>query len=431
MAKRSSLRWWLAFLFFIIGLVAYMDRSNIAVVATPMMKDFGMDKIEFGFLNSLFSLGYAASQIPAGLLSEKFGARFIVTFSLLWWSVFTMLTASVKSYGLLGAVRLLFGVGEGPMYPGNAVFNTYWFSKQEKGRASSALLAGSYFGPVIGPAITVGIFQAFGWKAAFYTFGLAGIIIAVIWCLIGRNKPEDHPKISKEELDYIVKERSVANEVKKAAPWKQLLKNIRFWIFGLTYFVTIYIVTIYLVWLPTYLQEARHLTMAKSGLSASLPWLAIFITVMSGGAISDKLLSKGKSKMVARGGLAIGGLIAFAITMFLASRAQNTTMSVLWLTLSLGSLGFPVVTSWAVANDLGKEFAGSVSGWMNMWGNIGAFLSPLVCGWLAQTIGWNAALLINIIPIIVTAVLWFAVLPDYPLFKKKDESIKLVKNVNI
>lgn len=84
MAKRSRLRWWFAFLFFIIGLVAYMDRSNIAVVAETMMKEFGMDKIQFGFLNSLFSLGYAASQIPAGLLSEKFGARFIVTFALLW-----------------------------------------------------------------------------------------------------------------------------------------------------------------------------------------------------------------------------------------------------------------------------------------------------------------------------------------------------------
>ncbi|WP_276210697.1 MFS transporter [Heyndrickxia coagulans] len=424
MVRRSRLRWWFAFLFFIIGLIAYMDRSNIAVVASPIMESFGINKVQFGFLNSLFSLGYAISQIPAGLLSEKFGARIIVSCSLIWWSIFTMLTATVRTFGSLGAVRLLFGMGEGPMYPGNAVFNTYWFSKKEKGRASSALLAGSYFGPVIGPAITVSIFQAFGWKAAFYTFGIIGIVVAFIWYALSRNKPEDHPKISKEELEYIIKERSVAKEVKKAAPWGYLLRTPRFWIFGLTYFVTIYIVTIYLVWLPTYLQEARHLTLAKSGLSASLPWLAIFITVMTGGAISDRLLSKGKSRMVARGGLAIGGLIAFAITMFLASRTETTTTSVLWLTLSLGSLGFPVVTSWAVANDLGREYAGSVSGWMNMWGNIGAFLSPLVCGWLAQTLGWNIALLVNIIPIIVTAFLWFAVRPDRPLFENQLSSSK-------
>jgi MFS transporter, ACS family, glucarate transporter len=431
MAKRSYLRWWLAFVFFLIGLVAYMDRSNIAVVASPMMKAFGMDKLQFGFLNSLFSLGYAASQIPAGLLSEKYGARFMVTFALLWWSVFTMLTASVRSYGLLGFVRFLFGMGEGPMYPGNAVFNTYWFRKQEKGRASSALLAGSYFGPVIGPAITVGIYQAFGWQSVFFVFGIIGILVAILWYAFGRNKPEDHPLISKEELDLILKERAVAVEVKKAAPWGQLLTNIRFWIFGLTYFITIYIVTIYLVWLPTYLQEAHHMSLAKSGLSASLPWLAIFITVMTGGAISDRLLSKGKSKMAARGGLAIGGLIVFAITLFFAAKTQDPVLNVLWLTLSLGALGFPVVTSWAVANDLGKEYAGSVSGWMNMWGNIGAFLSPLVCGWLAQTVGWDETLIISIIPILIAAVFWFGIRPDTPIFSEEKHMAKESKGINL
>ena len=120
-------------------------------------------------------------------------------FALIWWSVFTGLAAIVKSHGLLALVRFIFGVGEGPMYPGNAVFNTYWFPKQEKGRAASALLAGSYFGPVIAPVITVAIFQAWGWQAVFYIFGL-GHLVALIWYMIGRDKPEDHPFVNKQEL---------------------------------------------------------------------------------------------------------------------------------------------------------------------------------------------------------------------------------------
>lgn len=127
----SRVRWWLAFLFFLIGLIAYMDRSNISIIAKPMMEDLSMDKIQFGLLASLFSLGYAVTQIPAGILAERIGARRTVFLSLIWWSVFTGLTAMVKSHGLLAAVRFLFGVGEGPMYPGNAVFNTYWFQKSE------------------------------------------------------------------------------------------------------------------------------------------------------------------------------------------------------------------------------------------------------------------------------------------------------------
>lgn len=418
MQKSKNLRWWLAFVFFLIGLVAYMDRSNISVVAKPMMHDFHMDKVQFGFLNSLFSLGYALSQIPAGLLSERYGARFIVAFAMLWWSLFTVLTAAVRSYGALGAVRFLFGMGEGPMYPGNAIFNTYWFRKQEKARASSALLAGSYFGPVIAPIITVGLYNAWGWHAVFYAFGVVGVVVTIVWFLLGRNKPEDHPSISQEELALILKDRTVTSETKTVAPWGRMLKNPRFWVFGLQYFITIYIVTLFLVWLPTYLQEAHHMTLSKSGFAASLPWLAIFITVMTGGAISDRMVKNGKSKMVARGSLAIGGLIVFAIAMFLAAHATTSSMNILWLTISLGSLGFPVVTSWATALDLGNQFSGSVAGWMNFWGNVGAFLSPLVCGWLAQNIGWEATLLFSIIPIFIAIVLWFGVKPDKVLINQ-------------
>jgi ACS family glucarate transporter-like MFS transporter len=413
-SKPTRMRWWLGFVFLLIGLVAYMDRSNISVVAGSMMKEFNMDKVQFGWLNSLFSLGYALIQIPAGLLAEQLGARSIVTFALIWWSVFTMLTAAVSSYGMLAVVRTLFGFGEGPMYPGNAVFNTYWFTKKEKGRASSALLAGSYFGPVIAPVLTVAIVQAWGWQAVFYVFGVLGMILAMAWFFISRNKPEQHPFVNEAELKIIMEGRSVSEDQKKMAPWGHLLKNGRFWALGLQYFVVLYIVTLFLVWLPTYLQEARHFSLIKMGFAASLPWLAIFLSVMAGGAISDRILASGRSKLFARGTLAIGGLLVFTVAMYLAAYANEPWMNVLWLTISLGSLGFPVVSSWAVANDMGNQYAGSVSAWMNLWGNIGAFLSPLLCGWLAQNFGWETTLLVSIVPVFGAIVLWFCVRPDRP-----------------
>jgi ACS family glucarate transporter-like MFS transporter len=418
-AKPTRIRWWLAFVFFLIGLIAYMDRSNISVVAEAMMQDFHMDKVEFGWLNSLFSLGYALAQIPAGLLAEQFGARWIVTIALFWWSIFTCLTAAVSSYGWLAVIRTFFGVGEGPMYPGNAVFNSYWFTKQEKGRAASALLAGSYFGPVIAPVLTVAIFQAWGWRSVFIVFGAIGLLIGMIWFCIGRDRPEQHPWVNKAELSIITEQRAVHDENKAVAPWGKFLKNVRFWALGLQYFVVIYIVTFFLVWLPTYLQEARHFSLTKMGFAASFPWIAILLTVLAGGALSDRLLRNGKSKLIARGGLAIFGLIVFTVSMYLAVYATNPWLNVLWLTLSLGSLGLPVVTSWAVANDLGNEYSGSVSGWMNLWGNIGAFLSPIFCGWLAQNFGWDATMLFNIVPILLAILLWFAIRPDRPLLNLK------------
>ena len=109
-----------------------MDRSNISYIAAPMMKDLGLTKTQFGLLASFFSLGYAFMQVPSGMLAEKFGPRKMITIALVWWSAFTILTGMIKHHGLLYFIRFLFGVGEAPMYPSNAVFNSFWFAKMKK-----------------------------------------------------------------------------------------------------------------------------------------------------------------------------------------------------------------------------------------------------------------------------------------------------------
>ncbi|MCM3186754.1 MFS transporter [Priestia megaterium] len=413
--KRIGLRWGLAVIFFIVGLVAYMDRANISVVAQPMMEDLHMNKVEFGLLSSLFYLGYCFAQIPGGILSEKFGSRKIITLAVTWWSIFTAMTAAASSYILLCIVRFLFGMGEGPMYPGNAVFNSYWFQKHEKGRAASALLAGSFFGPIIAPGISVAIMAVFGWHGVFYSFAFIGIIIAVAWYMIGRDKPEHHPWISEKEKLLIIENRSVTGTERKSAPWKYYLRNVQFWAVGIQYLVVIYMNTFFLTWLPTYLIEARNFSLKEMGFAASFPWIAICFSVLAGGAISDVILQKTNSRMMARGTLAILGFIFFIIGLYFAAYSTSSWLNVLWLTVALGALGLPIVASWAIANDLGQEFSGSVSGWMNLWGSIGGVTSPILCGWFAQELGWNTTLLINIIPIGLAILLWFLIKPDRPL----------------
>lgn len=418
--RKVGLRWGLAFIFFIVGFIAYMDRSNISIVAKPMMDDLNLSKVEFGFLSSLFYLGYCFAQIPGGMLAEKFGARKIVTLALAWWSLFTALTAATSSYVVMCIIRFLFGTGEGPMYPGNAVFNSYWFQKHEKARAASALLAGSFFGPVVAPVVSVGILAMFGWQGVFYIFGALGIVIALIWYVVGRDKPEQHPWISAREKMLITENRSVTNTVKKSAPWKQYLKNVRFWAVGIQYLVIIYMNAFFLTWLPTYLLEARHFSLNQMGFAASLPWLAICITVLAGGAVSDSILKKTNSRMKARGSLAIIGAVFFMAGLYFAAYTTSPWLNVLWLTVALGALGLPIIGSWAIANDLGQEYAGSVSGWMNMWGSIGSVTSPILCGWFAQNLGWNATLLINVAPLGIVILLWFFIKPDRPLVLSKE-----------
>ena len=129
--KRSNVRWYFAIGFFLIGVIAYMDRSNISYIAVPMMKDLGLTKTQFGLLASFFSLGYALMQVPSGMLAEKFGPRKMITVALVWWSAFTILTGMIKhmvyftlldSYLVLVKRQCIHQCG----------FNSFWFAKMKK-----------------------------------------------------------------------------------------------------------------------------------------------------------------------------------------------------------------------------------------------------------------------------------------------------------
>ncbi|MCD8777712.1 MFS transporter [Mammaliicoccus sciuri] len=418
--KRTNIRWFFAIAFFIIGIIAYMDRSNISIIAGPMMEDLNMSKAQFGLLASFFSLGYALMQVPSGILAEKFGPKKMLTIALLWWSAFTILTGIVKNHGLLYFVRFLFGVGEAPMYPSNAVFNSYWFNKNEKGRASSALLAGSYFGPVIAPIVTIAIMNAFGWQAVFYIFGLVGILIAILWVIIAKDLPEQHKMVNEAEKRFIMETRDVVNTGKTTAPWNVFFKRFSFYAIAAQYFVVQFVITLFLYWLPTYLHEQYHVNFKEMGFIAGAPWLAMFVIIMLGGTISDKILSLGKSKFVARSIIAILGFIVFCISLFFALTTNNLYLCIIGFCICLAGVGASMGMSWATATDLGRNFAGTVSGWMNLWGNIGGFLSPFLVGLLVDRIGWNSTLLLMLIPAVFAIIMWFFIKPDNPLVKEEN-----------
>ncbi|MBF0720079.1 MFS transporter [Mammaliicoccus sciuri] len=418
--KRTNIRWFFAVAFFIIGIIAYMDRSNISIIAGPMMEDLNMNKAQFGLLASFFSLGYALMQVPSGILAEKFGPKKMLTIALLWWSAFTILTGIVKNHGLLYLVRFLFGVGEAPMYPSNAVFNSYWFNKNEKGRASSALLAGSYFGPVIAPIVTIAIMNAFGWQAVFYIFGLVGIVIAILWVIIAKDLPEQHKMVNEAEKRFIMETRDVVDTGKTTAPWNVFFKRFSFYAIAAQYFVVQFVITLFLYWLPTYLHEQYHVNFKEMGFIAGAPWLAMFVIIMLGGTISDKILSLGKSKFVARSIIAILGFIVFCISLFFALTTNNLYLCIIGFCICLAGVGASMGMSWATATDLGRNFAGTVSGWMNLWGNIGGFLSPFLVGLLVDRIGWNSTLLLMLIPAVFAIIMWFFIKPDNPLVKEEN-----------
>ena len=423
---KTNFRWSLAILMFSISFISYMDRVNLSVATPTIMREFGFDKMDMGLVQTMFFVGYSLMQIPGGIMAEYFGHRRVLTISVIWWSVFTALTGFCNSFAAFAGVRAMFGLGEGPMAPSMGRFMYRWFNKSEKGRASSFMLAGVFFGPVVGPSITVALMMTFGWRSVFVVFGAVGLVLAALWYYLAVDSPRNSKFTNVAEADYIEEGQDQASDKKELAPWKDFLGSTQFWAIGIQYFITDYIMYVFLAWLPLYLMEAQNFSMTSMGIAASFPWAALCAVTLFSGFMSDKLVAAGVSKHNARTLFGIGGLIACCIALYLGAVATVPWKNVLWLTISLGALGFTFNASWAACIDIGGKFVGSVSGWMNFWGNLGGIAAPTATAWIATNYGWQEAILATAATGVIGIIAWIAVKPDIPLKLKNNNNIEIV-----
>lgn len=427
-SKSTNMRWYLAILMFIISFVSYMDRVNLSVAVPVIMKEFHFTKIEIGWMQTAFFLGYALMQIPGGMLSERFGHRRIAALGVTWWSAFTALTAAGSGMFSFVVIRGLFGLGEGPVFPAFSNCIYHWFGKFERGKASSLMLSGAFLGPVVGPAITVSLMIAFGWRAVFVIFGLAGLVIAVLWYIFATQTPQENKHVNEAELKIIAGPDFVAGAapapvVKKAklAPWSKFMGSPQFWAIALQYFITDYVMYVFLAWLPLYLMEAQKFSLKSMGIAASFPWLALFIATMTTGWVADKMVAAGMSKFHARTTFGSAGLVICCVTLYLGAVATVPWQNVMWMSFSLGALGLTFNASWAACLDIGGKYSGSVSGWMNLWGNIGGVLAPVITAWIATKYSWRAAIIVTSASAFIGVLAWFMVRPDKSLVTEEDE----------
>ncbi len=411
-AKASNFRWMLAMVMFVISFSAYVDRVILSAATPALMQEFSFTKVDIGLLQTLFFTGYALMQIPGGMLAEFFKHRIVVTVTALCMSVFTIFTGLCESFLAFAFVRTLVGIGEGPLFPALSVFISRWFHSSEKAKAASFMSGGAFVGPMLGSAFTVFLVMTLGWRSVFYTLGIFGIICAIVWYCFAHNHPKNSKMANETEKAYIIDDNEMLKSTNRFAPWKHFLKSRQFWAIGIQYFITMYIMYVYLVWLPLYLMEAQHFSLAQMGIAASIPWVVLFVVNMAVAALSDHLVARGVPKNKCRSWFAITGLVGCALFMYVASHATVPMLNVLWLSLSLGSLGFTFATAWPSCIDLGGEYSGSVAGWMNFCGNVGGVVAPITTAWVATHYGWQPALTGTACLAVIGVVAWFMVQPD-------------------
>jgi sugar phosphate permease len=418
-------RWYILVLISLMYLITYLDRVNISTAAPVISKEFDFDKVTMGIIFSAFVWAYAIFQVPGGWLSDRFGARSVLTTIVTYWSIMTAATAAATGAVSFVIIRFLFGIGEAGAFPGATRAMQLWYPRQERGFVQGITHSASRLGAAIAPPIVVLIMTTLGWQAVFYICGAIGIVWSLLWYLAYRNFPEEHGLVNPAELEHIrgVDEKGNVNraktEKKADVPWRTLLRSPNMWAIMCAYFTYVYCLWIFLSWLPTYLVDFRHFTLLKVGIFASLPLWAGVVGDTVGGLTRDWLLKKSGNTRLARRAVAIVGMLGYVVFIVPAGLTEDAYIAVYCLTAAMFFLECTIGPSWAVPMDVGGEHSGTVSGMMNMAGNIGGALSPLVFGVLVQIGSWQAPFIVAAGLLVVGSVVWaFWLDPDTSVVAK-------------
>jgi sugar phosphate permease len=376
-------------------MITYMDRVVISSAVPSIQKEFGFDMVAMGWILASFRWGYALFQIPGGWLGDRIGPRRALSLIVTWWSIFTSATAFAWNAASMIGVRFLFGMGEAGAFPIATRSLSRWMLPSERGFAQGITHAGSRLGAALTPTLVVLLITAYGWRAAFVSFGGLGLLWAALWFWYYRDTPAEHPRVNEAERELIHSSVGAARSARaQSVPWRIILSSSTLWTLSLMYFCYGYCLAVYLDWFPKYLQDHRGFDLKRMGIYTTLPLLAGTAGDLFGGMASDFLARRTGNLKISRRSVAVFGFLLAAAAIVPAALTRDPIQCVVYTCLALFGLELTVGVSWAIPLDIGGDWAGSVSAVMNTCGNIGGAISPAVLAYLVRGYGWEVPFLV-------------------------------------
>jgi MFS transporter, ACS family, glucarate transporter len=436
----SRIRWLLVSWLFVLSAVAYLDRVNLSVAGTRLEADYHLSHIQLGWIFSAFLLGYAAFQTPAGWLADSWGPRRVLSAGVLWWGLFTALTASLPigiahAVLLFISIRFLLGAGEAVIYPAANQFVARWIPTQERGAASGFIFAGVGAGAVFALPLVTYIMLHYGWRSSFWICAAIGFAAGFVWLLAARDTPDRHPWVSASELATIraglplSTSEASAEEAKSNAgpipkmsvPWGSILGKRTVWAITFSYFCFGYVAFIFFGWFYIYLTTVRGLNPKAGAFYTMLPFLAMAAFSPLGGLLSDRLTRR-RGKRFGRCGLA-GFAAALASGLVLVgSHLQSTRLAGVVFAAGAGALYVSQSSFWSITADIAGPFSGSLSGFMNMGGQIGSAVTASLTPAIASRFGWSASFRVAAVISVLGSLAWLLVDPDKSVVSVSERS---------
>jgi ACS family glucarate transporter-like MFS transporter len=416
----GRLRWLLISWMFVVSAVAFLDRVNVSIAGQAIQKDHGLTDVQLGWVFSAFLIGYALFQVPGGRLADRFGPRLVISAGVVWWGLFTTLTALVPpgmatSLALLIGTRFVLGLGEAVLFPSSNKLVSAWIPSSERGLANGLIFAGVGAGAGVAPPLIIYVLSRWGWHCSFYVSAGAGLAVGLVWFLLVRDTPRTHPLVSAAEVEKIEAGLPATMlAVREALPWRSILRNRNVLAITGSYIAYGYTSYIFFTWFFIYLSRVRGLDLKASALYSMLPFIAMACASPLGGGLSD-WITRLHGKRLGRCGVAMLGLALTAVFLALATQVESARFASIVLAGGAGALYLAQSAYWAVTADIAGTSAGSVSGLMNMGAQIGGAITASLTPWIAERFGWTASFLVAAGVCLAGALAWLIVNPEKPI----------------
>jgi MFS family permease len=374
--KRTALstrEWTVLGLLVFSAFLNYVDRANLSVGATNIQSELHLSDYYLGKLLSAFFWTYATFQLfmIAGWLVDRFNVCWVYAIAFFAWSAATAVTGVAQTFAVMFALRLVLGMGESVAYPAYSRILANNFPEHHRGFANSLIDAGTKGGPALGTLLGGLLMARYGWRVFFLALGFGSLLWLIPW------------------LYWMPRGRGVAAQQDRGdAPGVlAILRQRTAWLTAVALFCSNYFWYFLITWLPPYLEKERHFSKSKMAVVSAGAFLAISISSVISGWVSDRLIASGGSPTRVRKTFAGAGLILSTIILPVCVVRDETT-SIALLILTCLSYGLYSSNLFAITQTLaGPRAAGTWTGFQNGFGNLAGVVAPWVTGWVVQETG--------------------------------------------
>lgn len=373
---------------FCAAFINYVDRAALSIAAPYITKEFNLSPTDMGFIFSSFFVGYALFNFVGGYLSDIYGPRKIFGGAMTIWSIFGGLTAGVFNFWSLYVVRVLFGLGEGPIGSGNNKTINNWFPAGERARAVGFATGGMSLGAALTGPIVGFMAINYGWRTPFIALMILGLIWTFVWAKLITDYPRENSRVSAEEVKEIEAGQSKPSPMAAKLPLSYFLKQPTVLATAVAFFASNYILYFFLTWFPSYLVMAHNLSIKDMAIVSVIPWLVGFLGQVGGGFISDMVYKKTGNLMFSRKIVIVISLLASALGVGLSGMVTSVTSVVALMSVSIFFQYLTTANFWAVIQDTVRgENVGGVGGFVHFLSNLSGIIGPTATGYMVQTTG--------------------------------------------